>query len=641
MALFQKPAATPDAVARSQPLALSPQEVAELDEDQWYARVYRGDDVPQLTVRAVLTGTGLGFVLAFTNVYVGLKSGWNLGVAMAACILSFSLWNALLKAGIARSRMSILESNCMQSTASAAGYSTGAMTSASIPALLLLSANVENPRGQQLPWPVLAGWILLMALLGVTIAIPMKRNMINRERLKFPSGIAAATMLQSLYSHGAEAVVKARALMYAALVAGTTPLLMDLKLRAGRALLPAESPIFNFLPGRGVDPKTGAGLLPSDWTVVLDHKLVMVAAGMIAGMRVCASMLVGAVLLAFVVGPAGLAAGAVSAPASAWSEIGVWIGTPLLVVSGLLTFAFQWRTIARAFRGFGGSSGAARASVEVPASWCIVGVTVASFGLCWLGSACFGIPWPLGVVAVLMTAILSLVACRATGESDVTPLGAVGNLTQLTYGVLIPQNATATLVTAGITASAAGSSADLLIDLKSGYLLGANPRRQFVAQFLGIFAGTAATTLAFYLLVPDATALTGTATTPPAFPAPAAQAWLALARVFQRGLETLHPLARQGMLWATLAGVLLVLLEALPSKYRRWTPSATGLGLGFILPFQYALSFFIGATVVAIWRARNQDSAERYAIPVSSGFIAGESIVGVVVAALNNFALHR
>ena len=139
--------------------------------------------------------------------------------------------------------MSILESNCMQSTASAAGYSTGAMVCAAIPALLLLSATPENPRGEQLPWPLLAGWILLMALLGVAIAIPMKRSMINRERLKFPSGTAAATMLQSLYSHGAEALGKARALMYAALVAGTTPLLDGSEAaEAERRCCPARRP---------------------------------------------------------------------------------------------------------------------------------------------------------------------------------------------------------------------------------------------------------------------------------------------------------------------------------------------------------------------------------------------------------------
>jgi uncharacterized oligopeptide transporter (OPT) family protein len=637
--LFQKPAVTPEEVARSEPLAIAPQEVAELDEEAWYARVYRGDDVPQLTVRAVVTGSALGFVLAFSNAYIGLKAGWSLGVALAACIASFSLWNLLFHTGIARSRMSILESNCMQSTASAAGYSTGTMTAASIPALLLLSVTPSNPGGRQLPWPVVATWILLMALLGVTVAIPLKRSLINRERLKFPSGIAAATTLQSLYSHGAEAARKARALLISALVAGTTPLLMDLRVRASGALLPADSRPFDFLPSRGVDPATGAPLPPSAWTVVLDHKLLIVAAGMIAGMRISASMLAAAIVLAFFVGPAALKAHAITSPASAWSEIGVWIGTPLLVVSGLLHFALQWKTIARAFRGLGGSAG--RAGVEVPLSWCLAGVSVSGVGITWLTSAVFGIPWPLGLLAVMLTVFLGLVACRATGESDFTPIGPVANLTQLTYGALLPQNATASLATAAITAGAAVSSADLLTDLKSGYLLGANPRRQFVAQFLGIFSGTVATTMAYYLLIPDATAITGTATTPPAFPAPGAQAWLALAKAVQHGLGALPPMAQQGILWASVIAAVLVILETLAPRVQRWLPSATGLGLGFIIPFQYPLSFFIGASVVVLWRWRNKASAESYAIPVSSGFIAGESIVGVVVAAVNNFVIRR
>ena len=95
-----------------------PHEVEALDEKEWYSRAFRGD-AAQLTVRAVLMGMGLGFLLAFTNVYVGLKAGWGLGVALTACIASFSVWTTLLKLGLARTPMTILENNCMQSTASA------------------------------------------------------------------------------------------------------------------------------------------------------------------------------------------------------------------------------------------------------------------------------------------------------------------------------------------------------------------------------------------------------------------------------------------------------------------------------------------------------------------------------------------
>lgn len=650
MPLFQKPAVTAEDIERGKPLAIPPEEVDPMDEATWYQKVYRGDDLPQLTFRAVAMGSLLGFLLAFTNLYIGLKTGWALGVAITACILAYSMWNGLLRLRLARTPLSILETNCLQSTASAAGYSTGASMVSAIAALLILSASPARPGGEHLPWPVLAAWTFFLAMLGVCLAIPMKRTMINHERLRFPSGLAAATTLQSLYSHGGDALAKARALFIAAGVAGVTPLLMDLKLRGRGAertpLLPAETPIFDgWLPAVGSDPLTGRRLLPSDWTWVLDHKLVMIAAGALVGLRVSVAMVVSSVLLAYWVGPVALGLRAIGQPAAAWREIGVWVGAPIMVASGLLSFAFQWRTIGRAFKqpksAPGQTPGSTQGSAEVPGRWFVWGVLVSGLAIVFISHRYFFVPWYLGVVAVAMTYFLALVACRATGESDITPIGAMGKITQLTYGALIPQSATANLMTAAITASAASSSADLLTDLKSGYLLGADPRRQFVAQFLGIFSGTVATVMGFYLLVPDATALTGSPGHTPDFPAPSAQSWLAVARVFQDGFETLSPMARTCMVVGVLVGAALTLLERWFPKRRTFIPSATGLGLGFILPFQYPLSMLIGALATWLWHRRSRASAERLVVPLASGVVAGESIVGVLVAAANTFFLSR
>jgi uncharacterized oligopeptide transporter (OPT) family protein len=191
-------------------------------------------------------------------------------------------------------------------------------------------------------------------------------------------------------------------------------------------------------------------------------------------------------------------------------------------------------------------------------------------------------------------------------------------------------------MTAGITAGSAAASADLLNDLKSGYLLGANPRRQFLAQFFGIFTGTAATVIGFYLLVPDATALNGTIGQAPAFPAPAAQAWKAVAEVFKQGLENMHPMHRAAIFWGGGLGVVMLLLERALPRSKKWLPSATGIGLGMILPFQYPLAMLIGAVIAWVWTRRNQESSDRYLIAVASGVIAGISIMGVIVAILNN-----
>jgi uncharacterized oligopeptide transporter (OPT) family protein len=515
------------------------------------------------------------------------------------------------------------------------------------PALLMLSVTAENPNGHHLPWPVLAGWTFFVALLGVALAIPMKRNMINQEKLRFPSGIAAAVTLQSLYSQGKDAAAKGKALLWAALVAAVPPLIMDLPVRRPtperpyKGLVPDTTSIFDWLPVPGKDSKTGAAYHASDWNFVLDNKLVMIAAGALTGPRICFSMVVGGLLLMYGVGPAALADGAARSAGRAWRDIGIWIGAPMMISAGLLSFFTQWRTIARAMSGLGRTNKSAYATAEVPASWFLGLGLMATAGVLFIGHTQFFIPWHLGFIAVLLTFFLSLVACRATGESDITPIGAMGKVTQLVYGVLIPQNATANLMTASITANAAASSADLLTDLKSGYLLGAHPRRQFLAQLMGVFSGTVATIIGFHLLVPDASVFTGSGGTQPTFAAPSAQAWLAVAKIFQEGISHLHIMARQGIVWGMVAGAVLAALEIAMPKYRRFIPSPIGIGLGFILPFFNPFSMLLGAIGAWLWSRRNQAHADRYVVPVSSGIIAGESIISVAIALVNNVFLRR
>jgi hypothetical protein len=218
---------------------------------------------------------------------------------------------------------------------------------------------------------------------------------------------------------------------------------------------------------------------PSDWTMVLDHNPVMIAAGAIIGLRTTVSMLVASIALAYVIGPWGHDIAwtspvthnlvyATSAPGKAWKEIGVWLGVPIMVSSGLLAFAMQWRTIARAFSGFGratpsGGHEELVAATEVPTSWFAIGTAITGAGVIAIASAFFGVPWYYGILAVGMTFFLSLVACRATGETDITPIGAMGK-TCAHVRRAIPQSTTANLMTASITASASGASADLLND---------------------------------------------------------------------------------------------------------------------------------------------------------------------------------
>ena len=157
-------------------------------------------------------GSLLGGVLSLTNLYIGLKAGWRMGICITACILSYAIWTTLLKIGLVKTPMTILENNCMQSAASCAGYSTGGTLVAAFAAFIMLN-------GHNLPIPLLMAWVFFLAVLGVTMAIPMKRQMINIEQLRFPTGVAAAETLRALHADGARGLRAARALGVAGLIA--------------------------------------------------------------------------------------------------------------------------------------------------------------------------------------------------------------------------------------------------------------------------------------------------------------------------------------------------------------------------------------------------------------------------------------
>lgn len=601
-------------------------------EHKWFHTVYKGDKIPQLTWRAVIMGSIIGGVMSLSNLYVGLKSGWGLGVAITACILSYAIWTTLhtLFPKLFPTQMSILENNCMQSCASSAGYSTGGTMVSAIAAYLLIT-------GHHMSWGVLTLWTFFLAAMGVFMAIPMKRQMINIEQLKFPSGVACAETLRSLHSKGAEAVQKARSLGIAGLCGGLLAAMRDITTTTwGKFNLP-WIPSSTAIPGLSSLQICGKSL--ASWTIQFDISGVMVAAGALVGWRVAWSMLIGAIITYGVLAPWMTTTGAIDINGIVegggyrtivgWST---WTGAAIMVASGLTMFAMQWKTMLRAFSGLADIFGKKKgddplAHIEVPAWWFVVGVLISGIGSILVLHFEFHTSWWMGLIAIIATFFLALVACRATGESDITPVGAMGKITQLTFGLLAPSNMTTNLMTAGLTAGVAGASADLLTDLKSGYVLGANPRRQFIAQFAGIFAGTLVVVPAFYLIVPDASVL-GT----DIWPAPSAQVWEKVARLLSDGFSALHPTARWGMVCGGIIGVIIPLLEKWFPNRRNLIPSATGLGLSMIIPFYNSLSMFIGASI-ATWLEKNKPSInDKYTVPVASGIIAGESLVGVGIA---------
>src|SRR5262249_44116095 len=141
-------------------------------------------------------------------------------------------WTVLCKLFRSLDPFGPLENNAMQSVASAAGYMTGGGTAAAIPALMM----VTQYRFTHL---TMAIWIGALAILGVFVAIPLKRQMINIEQLRFPTGVASAETVRSLHAHGSEATKKAHYLGLAGLVGAVLAFLRD-----GLKLFPEQLKVF-------------------------------------------------------------------------------------------------------------------------------------------------------------------------------------------------------------------------------------------------------------------------------------------------------------------------------------------------------------------------------------------------------------
>jgi OPT family oligopeptide transporter len=375
------------------------------------------------------------------------------------------------------------------------------------------------------------------------------------------------------------------------------------------------------------------------WTIAFEGSLLMIGAGALMSWKTGWSMLLSALGTYGVLAPIMVEKGVI--PQVTYRAIvqwTLWGGAAILVSSGLLSFAFQWRSVAKSFRELAALIGKRGrpatddplAAIECPPSWFPLGFAVLGPIAVILMSVLFGIPWWAGMLAIPLAIAMGVVASRVTGETDVTPTKALGPVTQLIYGGLLPGNVVANVMSANATGGVGLHSADLLTDLKSGFLLGANPRQQFYAQLFGVLAGAAIVVPAFNLLVPTASVLGSEA-----FPAPGAQVWAGVSQVLSGGVGALHPTARWAAAIGAVLGVVLVLVERwAPKKVQPYIPSPSGVGLAIVIPAYNSVSIFIGALIAEVLRRKKKDLAEQTLVPVSSGFIAGESLMGILIAVL-------
>lgn len=596
-------------------------------ETHWREHV-RVTGVPQLTARAVVIGMLLGVVMCLSNLYVFFKTGWSMGVTITAAILAFAVFQMLQAARLAGRPLSMLENNALTTVSSGAGYMTGGGNMAAFGALLMVTTVRPDTASMVV-------WFAAIAALGVFAAIPIKRQLINKEALAFPTGTATAETLRAIHSGadgGGEGARQARALGWAAFFAAALTWFRDAKGAFMPFNVPAAIPL----------PWTIAGRPAAEWTLALKSEVVLVGAGALMSFRTAWSTLLGGVLTYGVLAPSLVESGLV-ATVSYKAIVGwtVWPGAAILVASGLTSFALDWRSVARSLSGLTGifrkSTGPADPmdEIECPGWWFPAGFVVLGPVVVMLMTAMFQIPLWAAAIAVPMAVVMGFVAARVTGETDITPTKALGPVTQLAYGVMTPGNLSGNIMAANVTGGIGLHAADLLTTLKTGWLLGGDPRVQFKAQLFGVLAGAAVVVPAFNLLIPDPSVLGSEA-----WPAPSALVWAGVSEAFAHGLGALDSAARRGILVGLALGVALALLEKFaPKGVKHLVPSASGLGIAMVIPGSNSIAMFAGGLLAWLLRRRNPEAADRIVVPVSSGLIAGESLMGVAVALLIVFGV--
>ncbi|MGK5085396.1 OPT family oligopeptide transporter [Bdellovibrionota bacterium FG-1] len=598
----------------------------------WLENIYRGD-MPQLNIRSAVTGMLIGSVLSLTNLYVGIKTGWTLGVGITSVVLSFAAFKVLSKIGLG-TEMTILENNAMQSVATSAGYMTAPLVS-SMPAYMLVTHHT-------VPMTHTLIWTISLSLLGVLFAFPLKKRFINDEQLPFPEGYAAGIVMDNLHSNeGNEGLFKAKLLViggaFAALIETLRSETVTDKLRIAFLRIPDhwDSFIYRFFVPRiwGTPLK--------DLTIQLDSSIVMIGAGGLMNIKTGFSLLVGAVLNYFILAPIMIHEGVIHGVGfkkiTMWA---LWGGVAVMTTSSLYSFFSKPELIIQAFKApFSKDPKKVDIlkDIELPMSIFMIGIPVMGAVVVYLGHLFFNLAYWEGIVAIPLIALFTLIAVNSTGLTSVTPGGALGKLTQLTYAVISPGNIPINIIAAGINGDVGLSASNLLMDIKPGYMLGGKPRHQAVGHILGIFAGGFVAVPVFYAIFHGDLSLL----TSEKLPMPGATIWRAVAEVLTQGLSFLHPTAR----WAAaIGGTLGIVFEIANKRMKgRFPLSGVGVGLAFVLPFSDAFAMSLGAIIFWFCEKKFHDRKSfTYRALVDNretlcaGVIAGGSIIGIVLILLEN-----
>ena len=599
----------------------------------------------ELTIRGLILGALITTVFTAANVYLGLRVGLTFASSIPAAVISMAILSRVRDS-------SILENNIVQTVASAAGTLSAIIFV--LPGLVIVGWWTGFPFWQSFLICVSGG------VLGVLFTIPLRRALVTTSDLPYPEGVAAAEVLKvgsGTRGETKDETGEARE--------GLTAVMLGSVASAGLAIITATRVAAAELNGfvrLGATASTGYNLA---WS------LALLGAGHLVGLSVGIAMLVGqiiswviAVPLLTSMQPAAAGVDLAAHTTTIWRTQVRFIGAGTIGVAAIYTLARLARPVVGGLVSTLVASRAAGVRDErdrdLSPGWIIALTVVCLLIAGWLAFTFLrptvlapnaGTLTAIAVPFVLIVGFLIAGVCGymagLIGASN-SPISGVGILSIVLCASLLtlavsPTTATrqtlvafALFVTAIVFACATISN-DNLQDLKTGQLVGASPRRQQIALIVGVGAGAAVIPFVLNLLA-KAYGFAGAANVgvlaPNPLPAPQATLISALAQgVIGGNLDW-------GMIGiGALVGVGLIVLDAALGAAKKMRIPPLAVGIGIYLPMSATFAVIVGA-VISHWYDRrvrmapNPERAERLGTLVASGLIVGESLWGVINAAL-------
>lgn len=567
-------------------------------------------EVREFSPRSIAVGLLVALIIGASYPYVVLKFGFGPNISVVSAFFGF------LALGLFSKSYNRWENNIVQTAGTTAGQI--AFLCWLLAAFDILSAEPGSGFDVKLSRVQTFIWLSASGLLGVFLAVPLRRHFIEDEKLPFPDGTAAGETLIMLDSRGPQARKSAYAMVASLLSAGLLFFATTFRWITDTIAVTVNT----FSPRMGI----GFGV-----------SLLNVGSGIIIGLRISTSMFIGGII-GWVLAPPWLAQHGQIAPTASRVDVlltVMWPAVGMLIAAGIAGLALRWRALIDSFKALG----ARGTSQDLPLRWVVVGSLGSTVFLIIVQRSFFGTPVWHSIIAIALSLPLALVALRVLGETNWGPISTMVNLVQAIFGGIAPGSLRASMVSSGITGAVSAESEGLMQDFRAGHMIGSTPRILTYMQLIAVPVGALA--LAFmYPLLRDTYGIIGEHAQ---LLSPTSQRWVGFAKVVTNELSGAGPLSaaaaarlawmKSSFAWGALVGVVLTILEQRKS-WRAFVPSPTGMGIAMLIPFSAVSVIFLGAVADTVWAKISRESHDRYSIPIASGLIAGEALVAVLIPLL-------